>query len=86
MARQGLERGLPLGFLVLLSTFANKFFDLSTPSMRKVDNGEKKRMVFKVATNIVASRTATDWKAARSCSCSEKGTCQHQIIAIRPLS
>ena len=31
----------PLGFWALLSTFDNKFFDLSTSSMRKVDNGEK---------------------------------------------
>ena len=44
----------------------NKFFDLSTPSMRKVDNlgekqggaGEKKKniMMFIVATNVVASQ------------------------------
>ena len=43
----------------------NKFFDLSTPSMRKVDDGgkkieekkrEKKIMSFIVATNVVASR------------------------------
>ena len=43
----------------------NKFFDSSTPSMRKVDDGEKKRkkrgekekkiMPFIVATNVVAS-------------------------------
>ena len=33
-----------------------KFFDPSTPSMRKVyDREEKKIMSFKVATNIVAS-------------------------------
>ena len=32
----GLERCLTL-------TFANKFFDPSTPSMRKVDDGETKR-------------------------------------------
>ena len=29
----------PLGFWALLSTFDNKFFDLSTSSMRKVDIG-----------------------------------------------
>ena len=39
----------------------NKFFDPSTPSMRKVDNGEEKRkkkkiMTFIVATNVIASR------------------------------
>ena len=45
--------------------------------MRKVDDGEKKEkrkkkkmiiiMTFTVATNVVASRTLTDWNAARSC-------------------
>ena len=36
----------------------NKFFDQSTPSMRKVNNGEKrkKRMTFIVATNVFASQ------------------------------
>ena len=42
----------------------NKFFDPSTPSMRKVDDGEeknekkekKKIKMFLVATNVVASR------------------------------
>ena len=38
----------------------NKFFDPSIPSMRKVDDGEKKREKRKecrlVATNVVASR------------------------------
>ena len=47
----------------------NKFFDPSTPSMRKVDDGEKKKekkkkkkkkkekiMTFIVATNVIASR------------------------------
>ena len=41
----------------------NKFFDPSTPSMRKVDDGEKRKekkkekekiMTFMVATNVVA--------------------------------
>ena len=36
--QRGLESGLPLGFWALPSSF----FDLSTPSMRKVDDGEKK--------------------------------------------
>ena len=36
--RRGLERCLPHFKQLLL----NKFFDLSTPSMRKVDNREKK--------------------------------------------
>ena len=37
----------------------NKFLDLSTPSMRKVDNGGEKQgggMLFIVATNVVVSR------------------------------
>ena len=40
----------------------NKYFDPSTPSMRKVNNGEKKGggekkiMAFKVAINVVASQ------------------------------
>ena len=44
----------------------NKFFDTSTPSMRKVDDGEEKKkkrktkkkkiMTFIVATNVIASR------------------------------
>ena len=38
----------------------NKFFDPSTPSMRKVDDGEEKKekkiMTFIVATNVIASR------------------------------
>ena len=41
----------------------NKFFDSSTPSMRKGDDGEKKKKkikTFLMATNVVASRpTAT---------------------------
>ena len=40
--QRGLERGLPLCFGHLLQLLLNKFFDLITPSMRKVDNGEKK--------------------------------------------
>ena len=38
----------------------NKFFDPSTPSMRKVDDGEKKEekriMMIIVATNVIATR------------------------------
>ena len=53
----------------------NKFFDPSTPSMRKVDDGEKnkkkkKRMTFLVATTSLPAvdRPNTDcWNAARSC-------------------
>ena len=41
--RRGLERCLPLGFRHFLQLWQNKFFDLSTPSMRKVDDGEQKR-------------------------------------------
>ena len=46
----------------------NKFFDPSAPSMRKVDDGVKKKkiMSFLVATNVIASRPA-DWNATRSC-------------------
>ena len=40
--RRGLERGLPIGFWALPSTFPNKFFDLSAPSMRKGNSGRKK--------------------------------------------
>ena len=54
----------------------NKFFDPSTPSMRKVDNGEKKKKK-KEENNDVDSghkrrcqstaRTPIDWNAASSC-------------------
>ena len=37
-SRRGLESGLPQGFLAL-----NKFFDQCIPSMRNVDDGEKKQ-------------------------------------------
>ena len=45
--------------------FLNKFFDPSTPSMRKVDDGEKEEeektneriMLFIVASNFVASQS-----------------------------
>ena len=57
----GLERCLPLGFWRSRQLLLNKFFDPSTPSMRKVDSGGKKRgkrgvgveMAFIVATNVV---------------------------------
>ena len=45
-------------FLGILQLSLNKFFDLSTPSMRKGCNGEKsgeKIMIFIVVTNIIAS-------------------------------
>ena len=57
--RRGLESGLPPGFWALPSTLLNKFFDLSTPSMRKGRDGEKwggEKMMKIVATNVVASR------------------------------
>ena len=41
--QRGLERGLPLCFWHLRQLLPNKFFDLITPSMRKVDDGEKKK-------------------------------------------
>ena len=50
--------GSKIGFCSLLSTFTNKFFDPSTPSMRKGHNREKKMeekiMMFIVATNVIA--------------------------------
>ena len=60
--QQDLKRGLPLGYGRSHYFPRNKFFDPSTPSMRKVDDGgnggrdEKKIMTFIVATNVVASR------------------------------
>ena len=39
--QQGLERGPTLGYFKQLSL--NKFFDLSTPSMRKGDDGKRKK-------------------------------------------
>ena len=41
--RRGLERCLPLGFWHSKQLSLNKFFDRSIPSMRNVDNGEKKK-------------------------------------------
>ena len=40
--RCGLKRGLLLDIWALMSTVANKFFDSSTPFMRKVDEGGEK--------------------------------------------
>ena len=50
--RRGLESGLPLCFWVFPSTLLllNMFFDPSTPSMRKGDDGDKKIKI--VATNV----------------------------------
>ena len=62
MDDRGLERGLPLSFWALPLTFSKYVFDPTIPSMRKVDNREKrkkrkkKRMWFLMATNVVASR------------------------------
>ena len=47
----------------------NKYFDPSTPSMRKVDDGEKKReknVVFSGPYVIASSRSPERWNAARS--------------------
>ena len=41
--RQGLERGPTLGYWPFQATLLNNVFDLSTPSMRKGDEGEKNR-------------------------------------------
>ena len=54
MAARGAKNG-QRGFLALPSTLQNKFFDSSTPSMRKVDDGGENRAEM-VATNIVDSR------------------------------
>ena len=58
--RIGLEICLPLDFGCSKQLSRNKFFDPSTPSMRNVDDGGKKkkekRMTFLVATNVIASR------------------------------
>ena len=40
--RRGLEKCEPLGFWASKQLSLNKFFDPSTSSMRKVDDGEKK--------------------------------------------
>ena len=56
----------------------NKFFDTSTPSMRKVDDGkkkEKKECCFQwpLTSLPVGPRTPTDWNAARSCQYYSQG-------------
>ena len=65
--RRGLEKCPHLGFWALPS-----IFDLSTPSMRKGDDGEtgknrgkkgKKIKMFLVATNVVASRPTGTYDA-----------------------
>ena len=48
--RRGLERGLPLGLGRSRQLSQNKFFDLSTPSIRKVDDGEEKKNLEKSKT------------------------------------
>ena len=57
----GLERGVPLGFWALLSTFAKyvfrskrSFFEKSRLRRKERGKKEKKRMSFLVATNVVA--------------------------------
>ena len=56
------------------------FFDLSTPSMRKVDNSEekikkkwkkrrKKRLSFTVATNIITSQPLERWPTGMPTAC-----------------
>ena len=42
--RRGLERGLTLGYIGRSEPLSpNKFLNPSTPSMRKIDDGEKKK-------------------------------------------
>ena len=41
--RRGLERGPTLGYWPFRATFVKQLLDMSTPSMRKVDDGEKKK-------------------------------------------
>ena len=54
--RRGLERCPPLGFGWFCQLWLSKFFDPTTPSLRKVDDGgKKKRILFIVATNAIAS-------------------------------
>ena len=77
--RRGLERGVPAGFGLSKQLLLNKFFDPSTPSMRKGrDRGKKtggkmgkkeKRLMIIVATTslpAVDRPNADRWNAARS--------------------
>ena len=50
--RRGLERGPTLGYWPFRATFANKFFDPSTPSMRKGGDGGENEMKKKEKENI----------------------------------
>ena len=43
VAASGPQNGLPLGFWHSKQLSLNKFFNLSTPSLRKVDDGEKRK-------------------------------------------
>ena len=55
--QQSPERGLPLGFWCSCYLLQNKIFNLSTPSIGKVDDGGNEKIrTFIVATNIVASQ------------------------------
>ena len=56
--RRDLEKGSsPLIFGPSCQLLLNKFIDPSTPSMKKVDDREKKKIrTFIVATNVIASR------------------------------
>ena len=46
-----MERGVPLGFGLSHQLSQNKFFDLSTPSMRKGCDGEEKKRIVKIAVH-----------------------------------
>ena len=56
---------LPIGFWVSKQLSLNKLFDLSTPSMRKVDDGEKK--IKEKRMPAVDRPNADRWNAARPC-------------------
>ena len=75
----GIERGLSLVFGHSRQVSLNKFFDLSAPSMRKIDDGEKKKKKEKnevfsghyvIASSLPPGRLHPNddrWNAARSC-------------------
>ena len=63
--RQGLERGVPLGFGRSKQLSLSKFFNPSTPSMR----GGERLMIIVATTSLstVDHPNADRWNATRSC-------------------